>query len=118
MAAIGDKQRCLDYLRRKCECASPAASAVFPVVLIRASPFDSSGAGFFGKTFGTFTDLLKYEFELLQLFRRDVLKHPFDERRVPAKERSKHLPSFFSQRHRSHPPIASLLYATDQPLLV
>ena len=49
----------------------------------------------FGETPGAFTDLLHDRFKSLQLFRRNVLKHPFDECRVPAKERNKHLPSFF-----------------------
>src|SRR5580692_6189890 len=72
----------------------------------------------FGETFCTFTDLLKYQFKLLQFFWRDILEGTFDDCRVPAKERDKHLPAFFSQRHGSDPTISAALYATDKPLLV
>jgi hypothetical protein len=51
----------------------------------------------FGKIFRTFTDLLKHHFKLLQLFWGDILERRFDGRRVPAKERDEHLPSFSSQ---------------------
>ena len=37
----------------------------------------------FGETFSTFTGLLKYQFKLLQFFRRDALEGKFDECRVP-----------------------------------
>jgi hypothetical protein len=66
-----------------------------------------------GKTFGTFTDLLRHPFKLLQLFRRDVLERTFDECGVPAKERDKHFPSFISQRHCSDSPIGATLDTAD-----
>src|ERR1700720_4419691 len=72
------------------------------------------GAGFFGKTFGTFTDLLQHAFKLLQFFWRDALKRAFDKRRVPAKEREEHFLSLLSQSYRSHPAIVSALYAADE----
>jgi len=72
----------------------------------------------FGKTFGTFTDLLQHPFNLLQFFRRDVLERTFDECRVPAKERDEHFPPFFSQRHRSDSPIRAALDTADESLLV
>lgn len=72
----------------------------------------------FGKTFCTFTDLLKYQFNLLQFFGRDIMEGTFDERNVPTKKRDKHLPSFFSQGHRSDPPIGAALDTGDEPLLV
>jgi hypothetical protein len=47
---------------------------------------------FVGKTFGAFTDLLKYSFKLLQLFWRDVLERTFDECPVAAEEREEDFP--------------------------
>jgi hypothetical protein len=72
----------------------------------------------FGKTGGAFADLLKYQLKLLQFFWRDILERTSDECGVPAKERDKRFPSFFSQRNRSDPTIPAALYATDEPLLV
>ncbi len=76
------------------------------------------GAGFFGKTFGTFTDLFQHAFKLLQFFWRDVLERAFDKRRMPAEEREEHFLSLLSQGDRSHPAIVSALYAADETFLV
>src|SRR5689334_25329784 len=76
------------------------------------------GAGFFGKTFGTFTNLLQHAFKLLQFFWRDVLERAFDKRRMPAEEREEHFLSLLSQSYRSHPAIVSALYAADETFLV
>ncbi len=75
-------------------------------------------AVFFSKAFGTFTDFLKDQFKLVQLFWRDVLKRTFDECSVPAKEREEHFSPFFRQRHRSDPPILAAFYAAYKALLV
>ena len=72
----------------------------------------------FGKTFRTFTDLLKQHFQLLQLFGRDILEGTFDDCCVSEKERDEHLASCFRQRDGSDPPILAALYPTDKPLFV
>lgn len=71
-----------------------------------------------GKAFGTFTHLLQHPFQLLQLFRRDVLERTVDECPVPAKEWDEHFSSLLRQSYRSHPAIASALYAADKPFPV
>jgi hypothetical protein len=64
----------------------------------------------FGKIFRTFTDLLKHHFKLLQLFWGDILERTFDGRRVPAKERDEHLPSFFQSMRPSLQTHSSVSY--------
>jgi len=46
----------------------------------------------FSKTFGTFTDLLKHHFKLLQLFCGDILEGTFNENGVSAKEGEEQFP--------------------------
>src|SRR5580698_9767401 len=93
--------------------ARTSRSALFPLQLRSRRT-----ALLFGKTVGAFTDLLQGPFKLLQFHWRDVLEGASDECGVPAKEWNKHLPSFFSQRHRSHPAIGTALDPADKPLLV
>jgi len=48
----------------------------------------------FSKTFGTFTDLLKHHFKLLQFFCGDILEGTFNENGVSAKEGEEQFPPF------------------------
>jgi hypothetical protein len=72
----------------------------------------------FSKTFRTFTDLFKDEFDFLQLFYRDVLEGTFDECRMSAKERDEHSASFFSQGDCPDPTILGALCPADKTLVV
>ena len=71
-----------------------------------------------GKTFRTFTDLLKHQFQPLEFLWRDILESALDECGMPTKERDECLPPFFSERHRPNPTIFAALYAADKALLV
>src|SRR5580698_7372105 len=71
-----------------------------------------------GKAFSTPAYFFENPFKLLQFFGGSALEGAFDERRMPAKQRDKHLASFFRQRYRSDPPIRTTLDTANEPLSV